>query len=469
MPDTCALPLSGNDPTRDLRRCCYAILIAIATAVQVVHVMNTTRLYNPAIKNWPPRNPPHTPLLSANDRSRWCTVWSLVERGTFQIDEINKVAAFRTIDLVMHNGHLYSSKPPLLPVVAAGIYWVQKHALGWDLIRQPHNVVHTTLLLLNVLPFAISLMVLARMAERYGKTDAGRIGLVAISASATFLTTFINTFNNHTIAANCVLWSLAACLRALDSRDSSPLSYILAGFWSGLAVAMELPAAAFCAGAGLLLLLRNPRWTVLYFVPAVLLPLGAHLGLNWIQTGSLRPFYASFGTDLYVFTYNGRPSYWSNPQGIDRNLDSPPYYLLHCLLGHHGIFSLSPIFLACLWSWMRPGKAEDGLRPWIWLGWICTVVVVGFYLTRTNNYNYGGVTSGLRWTFWLIPLWLIALLPALDSLVQIECCRRRRLWGGLFLLAVAISVFSAMMPWNNPWTHPWLFQALEQAGWINYR
>ena len=32
------------------------------------------------------------PLLSANDRSRWCTVWSLVERHTFQIDEIDAVA-----------------------------------------------------------------------------------------------------------------------------------------------------------------------------------------------------------------------------------------------------------------------------------------------------------------------------------------------------------------------------------------
>ena len=31
------------------------------------------------------------PLLSANDRSRWCTVWSLVERHTYQIDEIDAV------------------------------------------------------------------------------------------------------------------------------------------------------------------------------------------------------------------------------------------------------------------------------------------------------------------------------------------------------------------------------------------
>ena len=27
------------------------------------------------------------PLQSANDRSRWCTVWSLVEQGTYKIDD----------------------------------------------------------------------------------------------------------------------------------------------------------------------------------------------------------------------------------------------------------------------------------------------------------------------------------------------------------------------------------------------
>ena len=29
-----------------------------------------------------------TPLLSANDRSRWCTVRALVDHGTYEIDEV---------------------------------------------------------------------------------------------------------------------------------------------------------------------------------------------------------------------------------------------------------------------------------------------------------------------------------------------------------------------------------------------
>jgi len=36
-----------------------------------------------------------------------------------------------------------------------------------------------------------------------------------------------------------------------------------------------------------------------------------------------------------------------------------------------------------------------------------SVVVVTFYIVQpTINRNYGGVSSGLRWVFWLYPLWL---------------------------------------------------------------
>ncbi|MDE0940771.1 MAG: hypothetical protein OSA43_12525, partial [Pirellulales bacterium] len=62
------------------------------------------------------------PFLSANDRSRWCTIRALVDDGTFAIDQIvtdpEDHARWQTIDMVKHarNGepHLYSSKPTLL-------------------------------------------------------------------------------------------------------------------------------------------------------------------------------------------------------------------------------------------------------------------------------------------------------------------------------------------------------------------
>src|SRR3954452_5630524 len=65
------------------------------------------------------------PFLSANDRSRWMTIRSLVERGTYEIDAIVGQPTWDTIDMVQHisrDGYarLYASKTPLLATILAG-------------------------------------------------------------------------------------------------------------------------------------------------------------------------------------------------------------------------------------------------------------------------------------------------------------------------------------------------------------
>lgn len=460
-------PSTGTTPadaTRSLRQCVYGLIITAAIATQFVHIVTLTKLYNP--KDPWPKNPIHTPMMGANDRSRWCTVWSLAERGTFQIDEIIRQRGWNTIDKVLKDGHFYSSKPPLLTVGVAGLYWGLKRITGQDLLQQTHGVVQTILLLINLLPFAISMVLLTRIVERHARHDLTRIFIVFAAAFATFLTTFLSTFNNHTVAANCVLWSLCPTLRILTGGERRWYWFALSGLFAALAVTNEFPAAVFLAGIGLLLLRADWKLTLLAFLPAALIPLAAHFGLTILQTGGLKPFYASFGTDLYNFP----GSYWLKPTGVDRNLDPPWLYFFHCLIGHHGIFSLTPIILLSVLGWIRSARlslrrpstipANENLLHFLSLS--CTVVVIGFYMTRTAQYNFGGVTSGLRWTFWLTPLWLWSMIPALDAGVSSAWFRRVTL--GL----LAVSVFSVTFPWNNPWTHPWLFQVLDQAGWIDY-
>ena len=41
---------------------------------------------------------------------------------------------------------------------------------------------------------------------------------------------------------------------------------------------------------------------------------------------------------------------------------------------------------------------------------VLTIVVLAFYTWNPKARNYGGSTQGLRWLFWMIPLWLL-LLP----------------------------------------------------------
>ena len=81
--------------------------------------------------------------MGANDISRWCTVWSLLERGTYVIDDCPW--QIETQDKVLREPkgasgpspgkHFYSSKPALLPTLIAGILYPARMATGVPLDR----------------------------------------------------------------------------------------------------------------------------------------------------------------------------------------------------------------------------------------------------------------------------------------------------------------------------------------------
>jgi hypothetical protein len=453
--------LDCDEARHALRKWIYVLLIAVAASTAFSRIVTVSVWYSPA--RWPRARPAHTPFFSANDRSRWDTVWSLVERGTYQIDDIIQRPGWDTIDKVRKEGHFYSTKPPLLATLAAGLYWGIKQTTGMRLDAQPHEVAQLILLLINWLPMVVSLLVLSRIVERYARTDWARLVIVATAAFGTFLSTFLITFNNHTVAAHSLMFALAPTLAILVDGSRSARMFALAGFFAAFVVCNELPAALFGLALFVLFVRIAPRETCLWFVPAALVPLAGFFITNYLATGGIMPFYAAYGTKLYEYVFQGMPSYWMAPQGIDRNLDPWWAYLFHCLVGHHGILSLSPVFCLTVWGWLKTRRYEPaGLRTVSWLSLGMTLAVLTFYLLRPSNYNYGGLTSGLRWTFWLIPLWLISMIPALDSLAD------RRWFRWTCVALVAVSIVSCTIPNNNPWQHPWLFNLFERAGWINY-
>src|SRR3954453_13289619 len=100
------------------------------------------------------------PFLSANDRARWMTVRSLVEHGTYEIDDIVGQPTWDTIDMVQHTGrdgqpHLYSSKPPLLATLLAGEYWLINRFSGATLRDQPYEIGRIMLFTCNILPLIL--------------------------------------------------------------------------------------------------------------------------------------------------------------------------------------------------------------------------------------------------------------------------------------------------------------------------
>jgi hypothetical protein len=411
------------------------------------------------------------PLQSANDRSRWATVWSLVERRTFQIDEIDQFSQWSTIDKVRYRTsedqpyHFYSSKPPLLSVLVAGVYAVERSTLGYGLFNHTAGVMRGLLLVVNVIPFFLALRSLAICLHLLGTAPGTRHFVLAAAGFATLLNPYLTTLNNHTPAAVCAMLAITAAVRILKSQSQPQgRDFAQLGFFATLTACFELPASLLGVLAFLLAVTRDARRTASQFALAAAIPLAAFFITNWMATGGVKPFYAGYGSDTYVYEHNGIPSYWSTPRDLDANTEPTHVYLFHCLLGHHGLLSLTPILLcAMLGWWLCVRYRENPARRIIVLsGMLLTLVTLGFYLSRTENYNYGGNSVGLRWMLWLSPFWWLALSAALERYSG-PWFRRT---SAVLLMASIVSVNWSL---NRPWRPSWLYQVMEAQGWIQYR
>jgi hypothetical protein len=496
-----------------------------------------------------------TPFQSANDKSRWCTIRALGDHGVYSIEHLifyddgQRVRDWHTIDLVRHRGpdgreHYYSSKPTLLSTLLAGQYWLVKKATGLSLASPPQVwfVVRLMLVLTNVVPLAIALAILARLIDRFGRTDWGRLFAFGCAAFGTFVTTYSTTLNNHSLAACTVVFGLAAAI-PIWQGGGRWWHFGLAGLFFALTAANELPALSLLVLAAAALAGKSPAATAIAFAPAALLVASAAIGTNYYAHGDWRTPYAhrqdgpvigmlpdqlaaplnegrftdelkkalreqgvslSDSISIEIRTpgerwelfdeathhrfalartpegsrllgieirrwgnwYDYPGTHWDpmTVTGLDRGEPSPSVYAFHCLIGHHGLFSLTPIWLMTVGgcgAWLRRGDATARALSVATIA--ITLVVLAFYLSRDQiDRNYGGGTCCLRWLIWLTPLWLLTLLPAADWL-------GRSRWGqALALILLAVSAFSAQYAADNPWADPWLFNWLEWQGWIQY-
>jgi hypothetical protein len=307
----------------------------------------------------------------------------------------------------------------------------------------------------------------ARLVERLGTTDWGRIFVMAAAVFGTFVTTFAVVINNHLVAAAFAAVAFEAAVRIWLDSERRPRWFIVAGLSIAFLAANELPALALTAAISLAALWKAPRQTLSAYLPPALIVAVAFFGTNWIAHRSLLPAYVHRGPGNnwydYTFERGGRviESYWKTPPGIDRGEASVARYALNVLVGHHGIFSLTPVWLMTLCGmllWLRRGR-ERGQRELAAMVAAVSLVCVAFYLLRPMpDRNYGGSAAGFRWVFWMAPLWLTVMLPSADA------CRGRESRGAALAL-LAASVLSASYPTWNPWTNPWIVDFMKYTGW----
>ncbi len=436
---------------------------------------------------------------SPNDASRWDTVYSLVTHGAYYYvddpvhwravprEQVTRPIDFPplpTIDMVRIGDKFYSSKPALLPTCIAGLVWCISALTGKTFADDPYFIVKTTLILMQVIPMVVLLLLLRWHFRRWLASPFVYHFCMASAALGTYLTSWSVTLNNHVPAACAVMVAVHALLRIWRDGRREGYWFILAGFFSTLAAALDLPAALLAAILFVVLAAIDLRRTLVLALPPALIVVAAALYTNYLAFGTVAPAYFTFGKPGGPYDYEG--SYWNQPVGIDQVKENRLVYLMHMLIGHHGVFLLTPIFLLSFWGMLieltargrsalertdvsrGPSGSETAAvaargpnRLFALLALLTTAIIVAFYATNKTQ-NYGGACQGLRWMFWLIPLWLWFLPIGVA-----------RLAGGrpgcfvcyLFLL---VSIANGLAAISQPWTFSWAQQACRHLGWINY-
>ncbi len=270
----------------------YAMILISAVAAQAGRIVSTRSTTG------------ELPFYSANDRSRWCTLVSLVEYGTYEIDEIvfredpkNKRRIWYSIDIVRHRGadgkqHYYSSKPPFLTTLYAGVYWGFHKLTGLKLSEEPFFVARSLLLIYNLIPLIGYWFLLIWLIERTTLDPWSRLFLVFAAVWAMYSSTFAATLNNHLPGIIAVMISLACLIRITVDRASHWIWPTLCGLSAAFAIACELPALAWWSIIPVVLLISMRKLLPIALYTAASLPIFAGILITTqLAHGDLKPPY----------------------------------------------------------------------------------------------------------------------------------------------------------------------------------
>ncbi len=335
---------------------------------------------------------PFTPL----EESRLATIESLVNGRGFVINDSIFV---QTVDKVMIGNNFISTKPPVLSALGALVVKIEQFFLPWSFTTAfisfglVNFYYYSLLIIFVVLPFGLAVYLAERLLLQWNVGQ--RYLLLSIFAFASLWFVYLWRFTNHVIAASFLFIGIYFYL--IKDRKTTPYLIFLSGLFLSAAVVFELSVAVWYL-ALLALWWWRERGKVVWYLAGSIPFFALHLFLSFVSSGSFWPVYLR--TSLYQ--YPG--SYWLNPQGID-NLHQPKFlYLFNLLLGSHGLFFYTPVYLFSLIGLGRALNDKKFKIPAV-ITIAGLLIFVLFYWLKTSN--YGGVAYGLRWFIVLIPvLWL---------------------------------------------------------------
>ncbi len=383
--------------------------------------------------------------------SRLATVYSLTQFGTWYIDrplgEEPITFEQRTIDKVMVNGRMLSSKPPMLPLFMTAEYALMQPVFGWSLDEpeDTESIIRFMSMTLIGGAYILALIYFAATLRLFIEDGWTRAFCLLALAFGTQLWAYGTNINNHVPATGLLVMAVYYAVGLGSGKlDPAPRRFFLFGISGGLAAAMDMPAAIFVLVAGIYLVRKLPRPTLIYTSIGAAIPIVVHSAIMIKVTGGVLPVQTR--PELYLY----EASYWRNPREMDGLNEPKLVYLFHMTFGRKGLFSLYPVTIFGIVAAIIAAIKKDFPQRTLLLGGMAGFAVLSAYYGLTTN-NYGGSAFGFRWYVVAMPILLLMAAPWLQRV------RNRWAWLGI-AIAMGVSFYSAwqcsVTPWgaNNEWT-----------------
>ena len=329
------------------------------------------------------------PLLhdyGAQQASRYALTAAIWEEQTVKLDSYEHALG---IDRAVRDGHVYSDKAPLQPLLGVPFYAVYK-AVGGEsatTLRVSENLgLWWMTLWMSVIPLALLAVAMYRFARRFVPQPLAPVLAFTVG---TMMLPFGSVLFGHELAALFLFLAFFPFAAEEPSRNA----VILAGAAAGAAVAVEYTAAIGVIVLCGLVLWRQPRrfaWFATGGMPFVILLAVYHM--------------AAFGSPLT------HPYQWSAISGVVTEAADPlgifstvhPERVLQVFFAGRGFLIASPLvvlgLLGSVWL-VRGGDAQRRVA-----GWVAIAMFAGYLGVVIMWGNpWGGESPGPRYMMPAIP------------------------------------------------------------------
>ena len=343
---------------------------------------------------------------SAHEYSRLGTVESLVERGTYRLDDSIFID---TLDKIYRDGHYYSHQTPLLATLTAPVYAVLR--LPGLKFNNRGRLVVTYLfsLFTNGVALALTAVLLWHVLGLVNTPEPWRTVLAVVLPLGTWLLPYGIVANNHGISAMLIALAAYALLQ-MDWHGVTRARVRVLALALGLVAAVELlPVISFVPLAMGYLLTRREmnraRWRD--FSLLVMAPLLVQSAINLRITGDLVP--AGFHHQLFIYPGSAFTADQLTGNIKHESAAAFAHYTWAALFAGKGFFVFAPVLLLALiagiieWRWWARARGTH----LVLLGG--AMLSLAASLLTTNH--YGGGAVGFRHATYLAPALLVMLLP----------------------------------------------------------